>query len=215
MPCVWSITREIVTAQHSMFLRGQTGCDVYVTCTASWQGHAPGPHASCWVFFAVMFGFFFAIVFFLIYIYIVCTMWYWTEKHLIIVFCFFFAYRKSSPLNYASVCSLLATSELLLSLSEHRVLMRRPALTRCKKRWKAGCQMRPSRADGVADPTSLADASEDLPSFLQKNKTKQNKHSTLRIWIHSESEELQLARTDDRMDLEVNPYQSADMRSPD
>lgn len=26
---------------------GQTGCDVYVTCTASWPGHAPGPHASC------------------------------------------------------------------------------------------------------------------------------------------------------------------------
>lgn len=35
----------IVTAQHSLFLWGQTGCDVYVTCTASWPGHAPEPHA--------------------------------------------------------------------------------------------------------------------------------------------------------------------------
>lgn len=33
----------IVTAQHSLFLWGQTGCDVYVTCTASWPRHAPGP----------------------------------------------------------------------------------------------------------------------------------------------------------------------------
>lgn len=98
-----------------------------------------------------------------------------TEKHLRIIF---FAYRKSSPLNYASVCSLLATSELLLSLCEHRVLMRRPALTRLQKGCKAGCQMRPSRADGVAEPTSPAKASENLTSFLQKNKTNKRKIDT-------------------------------------
>lgn len=73
-----------------------------------------------------------------------------------------------------------------------------------QKGWKAGCQMRPSRADGVAEPTSPAKASENLTSFLQKTKQRKEK-STLRIWIHSESEELQLARTDVRTDLEVNP----------
>lgn len=36
----------IMTAQHSLFLWGQTSCDVYVTCTASWRGHAPEPHAT-------------------------------------------------------------------------------------------------------------------------------------------------------------------------
>lgn len=30
--------RGIMTAQHSLFLWGQTSCDVYVTCTASWLG---------------------------------------------------------------------------------------------------------------------------------------------------------------------------------
>lgn len=43
---------KIVTAQHSMFLRGQTGGDVYVTCTASWLGHASGlPSITLFSFF--------------------------------------------------------------------------------------------------------------------------------------------------------------------
>lgn len=36
--------RWIMTAQHSLFLWRQTGCYVYVTCTASWPGHAHEPH---------------------------------------------------------------------------------------------------------------------------------------------------------------------------
>lgn len=41
----------IMTAQHSLFLWGQRSCDVYVTCIASWRGHAPEPHATVAVIF--------------------------------------------------------------------------------------------------------------------------------------------------------------------
>lgn len=127
---------------------------------------------------------------------------------------FFFAYRKSSPLNYASVCSLLATSELLLSLSEHRVLMQRPALTRFKKDGKR--VVRWDRPELMVSPTRLVPQKlQKISPASSKKQNKQKEKSTLRMWIHSESEELQLARTDVRTDLEVNPYQSADMRSLD
>lgn len=109
---------------------------------------------------------------------------------------FFFAYRKSSPLNYASVCSLLATFELLLSLSEHRVLMRRPALTRCKKDGKR--VVRWDRPELMVSPTRLVPQKLQKISPASSKKTKQTKRKIDTQNVDSLGIRRAAARTDRR-----------------
>lgn len=124
-----------VTAQHSLFMWGQTSCDVYVTCTASWRGHALEPHVtpplihtfSCFAELQLMFFIYLPAVWFINSVYFT-----WGLIDLQSVACLLInilktnvmhathcAYRKSSLLNYAFACSSLATSELASKWSYH------------------------------------------------------------------------------------------------
>lgn len=171
----------VVTAQHSLFPWGQTSCDVYVTCTASWPGHAPGPHATVALIFPFTIKNLAMCMQYYNLKFITCSpyvMWFicsLISYRLFVVAVGYlkktkkqktvyidFAYRISSQLNYAFVCSLLATSELAPKWSYHWI-SEATISRRCKS---AGWQTL-SGGWWAADQAGSAEPPRTLNSFAQ------------------------------------------------